>query len=216
MSKKKRHFEMIKKYHEQNEKYSKLLKEIELSKADNSTKAKPLSKEPEKKNNKKVELKYRSNIPKEYKESSGEMIIKQELLDKKIYFLKEVEFNLCVNPRTKKKLRFDFYLPALNILIEYDGVGFHDDTDTKYRDRVKTAFAKANEITLYRITGIRNIKHLLEERIGLKLSDVRPSKLYSEFNKLRDLENKKKWYKGGKLKKSHNFGNKCKRKKKSK
>lgn len=133
--------------------------------------------------------------------SKPEKILGNKLSEYGQIYEREVVFEKCINPITGKGLRFDFYIPGLKVLIEYDGLGYHDDPETKYRDKLKNAFAKANGLTLYRITGTRNIKHLLEDRMGLKLADVKPKKLISEFNRLRDLENRKKYYKGYKKRK---------------
>jgi hypothetical protein len=61
-------------------------------------------------------------------------------------------------------LRFDFYLPNLNLLIEYDGEGHYKAIfgstieekqknleDCKKRDKIKDDWAKANNIPLLRI-----------------------------------------------------------------
>jgi hypothetical protein len=39
----------------------------------------------------------------------------------KISYEKEKTFSTLKNPKTNKALRFDFYLPQLNTIIEYDG-----------------------------------------------------------------------------------------------
>lgn len=144
--------------------------------------------------------------------SPAEKKLANKLIEYGCIFEQEVMFDGCIHPLTGNKLRFDFYIPSKGILIEYDGIGYHEDAEAKYKDKIKTAFAKSVGLTLYRVTGTYNFKHLLEERIGVKLSDVKPSKLYSEFNRLRDLENRKKYYKG-KTKAKRNIGNKCKRRK---
>jgi hypothetical protein len=70
-----------------------------------------------------------------------------------ISYRREVEFDGLVNPKTNRKLRCDFYLPDHNLILEYDGRGFHDSADVKYRGSLKDKFAKDNQISLYRIVG---------------------------------------------------------------
>jgi very-short-patch-repair endonuclease len=140
---------MILDYKESNEKYSKLLKEIHLGNSISIEQSK---------------LKYRSNIPKEYKQSRGETLVEKVLIKCKKYFLKEVEFKGCINKYTSKKLRFDFYLPKDNICIEFDGEQHYksilefDGNDggkalnrRKDLDKIKDNFCKLNKIRLLRI-----------------------------------------------------------------
>lgn len=77
-----------------------------------------------------------------------------------IKYIREVEFNRCVNPKTKQKLRFDFYIPSLNCLVEYDGLGYHSRKDQLYRDSIKDRFAKNNGFILIRIQGSGKINIL--------------------------------------------------------
>lgn len=46
----------------------------------------------------------------------------EKILEKNnIRYIKEKTFDKCVNPKTNRYLRFDFYLPDYNCCIEYDG-----------------------------------------------------------------------------------------------
>ncbi len=140
---------MLLDYIKSNEKYSKLLKEIELGKTITYEHA---------------SLKYRSRIPRGYKASRGEVLIEKLLIKANIYFLKEVEFKGCNNPKTGKKLRFDFYLPEKNKCIEFDGIqhfesvlefdGKDNGEALKQReklDNIKNNFCKSNKIDILRI-----------------------------------------------------------------
>ena len=79
----------------------------------------------------------------------------------KKYFLvvKEKIFEDCINPKTKYKLRFDFYLPEHNICLEYDGQQHYKETtfcndtlaDRQYRDKIKDDYCLKNNISLIRI-----------------------------------------------------------------
>lgn len=86
------------------------------------------------------------------------------LKDLNIDFIQEKTFEDCINPDTKRKLRFDFYLPTLNLLIEYDGEQhFHyreeaflqytkkDFLDTQKRDKIKNQYCIEKNIRLIRI-----------------------------------------------------------------
>lgn len=115
------------------------------------------------KNESKPSITYRSKSKIYNKQSKGEILIELKLKEKGIKFLKEVEFNGLINPKTNKKLRFDFYLPKHNICIEFDGEQhfrmikeFDGDDITKLPkrrilDKIKTDFCKQKNIKLIRI-----------------------------------------------------------------
>ena len=94
--------------------------------------------------------------------SKGEEKIKQLLQDNNIMFETEKTFPDLINPKTNYKLRFDFYLPEYNILIEYDGKQHFEQTaywggvkgleEQKYRDNLKDEWSKKHNIPLIRIT----------------------------------------------------------------
>lgn len=80
----------------------------------------------------------------------------------KIHFLQQHTFTDCVNPKTKTKLRFDFYLPDFNICIEYDGkqhyqydnYGWNTEEhyySVVYRDSIKNDYCNQKGILLIRI-----------------------------------------------------------------
>ena len=91
-------------------------------------------------------------------ESSGETKIRLFLIDNKIRYITEWSDHDC---RHHKLLRFDFYLPDLNFIIEYDGKqhfeainffgGIEGLKQTKIRDKVKNNWARKNNIKLIRI-----------------------------------------------------------------
>lgn len=93
--------------------------------------------------------------------SPMEKIVYNKLNAKGIVFYQEVTFPKCKNPKTGKLLRYDFYIPDKNLLIEYDGKQYHEDEETLYRDFVKTRFAKNNNITLIRLCGRKEITALM-------------------------------------------------------
>lgn len=93
--------------------------------------------------------------------SKGETKIKK-LLDKlNIFYEIQKTFEECLNPTTKAKLKFDFYLPNYNCCIEYDGKQHFNELGTwaekegldtiKQRDAIKNEFCQKKEIQLIRI-----------------------------------------------------------------
>ena len=89
--------------------------------------------------------------------SHSERLIMKQLQSEGVKFEREVNFTGLVNPLTNAPLRYDFYIPQFNLIIEYDGVNYHNTIEVKDRDRIKNDFAKRNKIQLIRISGIRNI-----------------------------------------------------------
>lgn len=89
--------------------------------------------------------------------SRPERMICQILDDLKIQYIKQKRFNQC---RSAKGflLRYDFYIPSHNLLIEYDGEqhflpirGQSNLTRTQTHDDIKTKYANENGIRLLRI-----------------------------------------------------------------
>lgn len=96
------------------------------------------------------------------KGSKGEQHIAHLLEYNKIKYEREKTFEDCINPESGYKLRYDFYLPDYNILIEYDGkqhfepILYWDKTPDafekrKYHDQLKEDYAEKNNIKLIRI-----------------------------------------------------------------
>lgn len=105
-------------------------------------------------------------------ESKGERSIEEYLLENNIQYEKQKTFDDC---RHKMLLRYDFYLPQFNTLIEFDGQQhytftprFHGDTDgfnlMQKRDMIKTKYAHQHDISLIRIkwNEEKNIPTILE------------------------------------------------------
>lgn len=93
--------------------------------------------------------------------SMGEEKIEEILKSKKISYITQKTFEGCINPKTGYKLRFDFYIPEKNMLIEYDGELHYksvkwfggDKTLEKYQylDNIKNKYCSDNNIDLLRI-----------------------------------------------------------------
>lgn len=90
-----------------------------------------------------------------HKESLGELKIREFLDLHKIKYEQEKRFSDC---RDKKTLPFDFYLPANNMCIEFDGqqhyqnkYGLDSLKITQYHDKIKNDYCKSVGIKLLRI-----------------------------------------------------------------
>ena len=91
------------------------------------------------------------------RESKGEKKIRLYLEEKKILYISQKKFKECKN---KRELPFDFYLPELNICIEYDGEQHYKSFEyfggeekflqTLLNDIIKTEFCDNNNIKLIR------------------------------------------------------------------
>jgi len=112
-----------------------------------------------------------------------------------VCYVREVSFSGCINPLTGASLRYDFYLPLQDILIEYDGVQSHSAIDVRRRDQIKTKFAKDNMIKLYRVQGIENIDVLIRDKLRIKeerlLPKTKPKKHTNKMLEDRDKKSKK-------------------------
>ncbi len=102
--------------------------------------------------------------------SKGERIIENILRKYKIKFVTQKKFDQC---EFKYKLRFDFFLPAYNMCIEYDGIQhfipvkyFGDQLNLENninKDSIKDNFCLNNNIKLLRINYLQeeNIEDLI-------------------------------------------------------
>lgn len=113
------------------------------------------------------------------KASKGEREVERILNEHKIDFVKEKTFDSC---RSNKgyPLRFDFYLNAYNILIEYNGE-HHYKPINKYKkaqithnktvinDKIKDEFADNTNIPLIKIPywEYNKIRDYIEKAIGV-------------------------------------------------
>jgi len=102
-----------------------------------------------------------NGCPKCKSSSVAEIRLMRILDDNNIAYVFQKTFDDCRNPSTGYPLRFDFYLPSIHTVIEYDGAqhfrpvghwgGEKSLRDTQYRDDVKTKYCANNGIELIRI-----------------------------------------------------------------
>lgn len=111
--------------------------------------------------------------------SKGENEIEKYLIKNKINYIREYKFEECRNPKTNKKLPFDFYLPNQNIIIEFHGeqhykkMGFYFETrcggleGRKYRDKFKEEFCNLKNINYLVISykDFNNINQILKQKL---------------------------------------------------
>ena len=102
--------------------------------------------------------------------SRGEDRIKSFLESHNIQFKRNYEFEDC---KRVKRLRFDFYLPEMNMCIEYDGEHHFEENEyfgegnldyIRENDRIKNEFCQINNIKMIRIPfyDYENIETILE------------------------------------------------------
>lgn len=110
--------------------------------------------------------------------SKGEQAITSYLDKNNITYECQKIFDDCRNPKTNYPLKFDFFIPSKNLLIEYDGsqhfvfgkklgnyITTEDDMkNIKFRDMIKSKYAKLKNIRLLRIkyTKLAFINKILE------------------------------------------------------
>lgn len=133
------------------------------------------------------------------RKSRGELKIMKWLSDNNINFITQKKFNDC---RGKKRpLPFDFYLPDLNICIEFDGrqhyerVNFRQSMskreieenylNCKNTDRIKNNYCLNNKIPLIRIPYYSDV--IFELETIFYLIDINRFNKYSSLNRLNEM-----------------------------
>lgn len=111
--------------------------------------------------------------------SKGETVIAKILNKNQIEYIPQYCFSDC---KDKICLPFDFYIPSLNTVIEYDGIGHYQAVNwngctndvanetfriTQLHDYIKNDYCKSNNIELLRIPywEYDNIENILNEKI---------------------------------------------------
>lgn len=112
--------------------------------------------------------------------SIGEQRIETWLNKHGIFHLMYARFNDCINPLTGQNLVFDFYLPLIKTVLEYDG-SQHEEYTPKFhgskksgrfekqqaKDKVKDEYCKKKKFKLIRIKYSQwdSIEKILEKEL---------------------------------------------------
>lgn len=113
-------------------------------------------------------------------ESKGEQRVREWLEKEGIEFNTQKQFDGC---NYKGRLRFDFYIPSMNLCIEYDGMQHFKPTDftskmsekevfeqfeiIKKRDEIKNKYCEEHNINLLRIPywDFENVENILKSQL---------------------------------------------------
>ncbi len=107
------------------------------------------------------------------KSSKGELLIEKLLKHLNLLYIRQKTFNDLKNPLTGWKLRYDFYLPQENMLIEFNGIQHYKDTKywnknfktQQFKDNIKQDYAFKNNYKLLIIKYNQNIEKKLKSNI---------------------------------------------------
>jgi len=107
--------------------------------------------------------------------SKGEIAIHNYLTDNDVEYEDEKKYDNCRG--IKRRLPFDFYIPKINLLIEFDGPQHYEPVEhfggeqgfeiTQRNDGIKNKYALDNGIGLVRIRDIKNMETVLKPYISL-------------------------------------------------
>ena len=111
--------------------------------------------------------------------SRGEYKISQLLKEYNIPFIQEYTFDTCINPKTNRKLRFDFYVDN-KYLIEYNGKQHYTQEsgwdepieDIQFRDQIKIQWAYENNIPLIIIPYEKYDNLTIDDLLPFSLKDT--------------------------------------------
>jgi len=109
-------------------------------------------------------------------ESTGEKAIRVYLETNSIKYNSQKTFPGC---KHKKSLHFDFYIPSLNVCIEFDGIQHYKPIErfggqkgfdsSKLKDNIKNEFCKNNNIVLHRIKYNDNVIEKLNKILKINI-----------------------------------------------
>lgn len=112
-----------------------------------------------------------------YKDSKGVVLIERWLQHNQLYYEKEKTFSDLRSPLSKKPLRYDFFIPSLNLIIEFDGKQHSDThvskifTKDKYDrihlyDSIKNRYCETHGINLIRFDYTQSDKKIICDKLN--------------------------------------------------
>ena len=114
------------------------------------------------------------------KYSSGENLVKEYLVNNKLEYEQQVKYD---NLYDKRKLSYDFYVPAYNLLIEYQGRQHYSPIKRyggeehlkvqQYHDKMKREYASKNGISLLEIKYTKDTLEKVSDLINQKILVIR-------------------------------------------
>jgi len=110
------------------------------------------------------------------KSSKGELLIIKTLKNLNILYERQKTFNDLKNPKTNWKLRYDFFIPKENMLIEFNGLQHYKYTKywnknfetQQYKDNLKKEYAINNDYKFLVIKYGEDIEKVLKTNIRFK------------------------------------------------
>ncbi len=112
------------------------------------------------------------------KESHGENLIHNILLDEKIEFIREKTFPWLINKKTGRSLFYDFFLPEINTAIEYQGEqhfkpvkyfgGINEFKNRVENDKLKKDLTKENNVSILYIAYTEKVEDIKKKIKALK------------------------------------------------
>ena len=116
--------------------------------------------------------------------SYGEKAVKEFLEELGVEYIREKTFPECKSPKNRP-LRFDFFLPHLNVLIEYQGIHHYEPANKGYRakishrktvhhDSIKRQFAQSKDMQLLCIPHweLQNVRDIMKDNIPNLVGDM--------------------------------------------
>jgi len=126
-------------------------------------------------------------------QSKGEKAIINFFKKHNIFCIRERKYSKCIH---KSNLRYDFFLPDFNLLVEYDGRqhfsiiehfgGKEEFKNRKKRDEIKTIFASIQKIQFLRISYLEfnHIDIILSKLLFEILSEIKIAQFHYNVMKL--------------------------------
>ncbi len=104
------------------------------------------------------------------KPSFGELKVMKHLDLFDVEYLREVSFAGLVTDKGRE-FRFDFFIPSLSLIIEYDGKAYHSSSSRIAADNIKNKFARKHGIRVIRIQGFKDVELIFKPYAGKPITN---------------------------------------------